>query len=80
MYECLNGFRIVEHERIITLIKSFIWDAVVLVGGDFGKLKQEFTYISNSEEARTWFQQQGFHDTYLLLKGSRSMQMEKIIQ
>ncbi len=69
-----------EHERIITLIKSYTWDAVVLVGGDFGKIKQEFTYLPNSEEARTWFHKQGFKNTYLLVKGSRSMQMEKIIQ
>jgi UDP-N-acetylmuramoyl-tripeptide--D-alanyl-D-alanine ligase len=69
-----------EHEVIVSLIKSFTWDAVVLVGGDFGKIKQEFLYFNNSEEARTWFHQQGFENTHLLVKGSRSMQMEKIIQ
>jgi UDP-N-acetylmuramoyl-tripeptide--D-alanyl-D-alanine ligase len=62
------------------LIRTFKWDAVVLVGGDFGKIKQEFIYLPNSEEARTWFLQQGFENAYLLVKGSRSMQMEKIIQ
>jgi UDP-N-acetylmuramoyl-tripeptide--D-alanyl-D-alanine ligase len=69
-----------EHEGIVALIRSFNWDAVVLVGGDFGKIKQEFIYLQNSEEARTWFQQQDFENAYLLVKGSRSMQMEKIIQ
>jgi UDP-N-acetylmuramoyl-tripeptide--D-alanyl-D-alanine ligase len=69
-----------EHEGIVGLIRSFSWDAVVLVGGDFGKIKQEFIYLQNSEEARSWFQQQGFENAYLLVKRSRSMQMEKIIQ
>jgi UDP-N-acetylmuramoyl-tripeptide--D-alanyl-D-alanine ligase len=69
-----------EHEGIVALIESYTWDAVVLVGGDFGKIKQAFTYLPNSEEARIWFHQQGFENAYLLVKGSRSMQMEKIIQ
>lgn len=69
-----------EHEGILELIRLFKWGAVVLVGGDFGKIKQEFTYLNNSEEARNWFHQQRFENAYLLVKGSRSMQMEKIIQ
>jgi UDP-N-acetylmuramoyl-tripeptide--D-alanyl-D-alanine ligase len=71
---------ILEHEWIVALIRTFKWDAVVLVGGDFGKIKQEFIYLPNSEEAKIWFQQKGFENAYVLVKGSRSMQMEKIIQ
>jgi UDP-N-acetylmuramoyl-tripeptide--D-alanyl-D-alanine ligase len=69
-----------EHEGIIALIKSFQWEAVVLVGGDFAKLKTDFIYLNKSEEAKAWYHQQGFENAYLLVKGSRSMQMEKIIQ
>jgi UDP-N-acetylmuramoyl-tripeptide--D-alanyl-D-alanine ligase len=69
-----------EHEAIVALIKLYQWDAVVLVGGDFAKIKMDFTFLPNSEEAKTWYHQQGFENAYLLVKGSRSMQMEKIIQ
>jgi len=69
-----------EHEWIVALIRTFKWDAVVLVGGDFGNIQQEFTYFNNSEEAKNWFHLQAFENAYLLVKGSRSMQMEKIIQ
>ena len=69
-----------EHEWIVALIRTFKWDAVVLVGGDFGNIKQEFTYFNNSDEAKHWFHHQAFENAYLLVKGSRSMQMEKIIQ
>jgi UDP-N-acetylmuramoyl-tripeptide--D-alanyl-D-alanine ligase len=69
-----------EHENIVSLIKSFNWDNVALVGGDFGKIQNDFIYLSNSTEAKDWFLKQGFENTYLLVKGSRSMQMEKIIQ
>ena len=69
-----------EHEAIVQLIKQFNWNEVVLVGGDFGKLQHPFTYLSNSEEAKNWFHQKHIENAYLLIKGSRSMQMEKIIQ
>ena len=70
---------ILEHEEIIALIKKYSWEQVVLVGGDFAKLTNDFIYFPDSIAAKDWFQQQQFTNRYLLIKGSRSMQMEKII-
>jgi UDP-N-acetylmuramoyl-tripeptide--D-alanyl-D-alanine ligase len=69
-----------EHEYLIELIKQYQWKDVVLVGGDFLKTKNNFKKFINSTEARRWFNQQEFKDTYMLIKGSRSMQMEKVIE
>ncbi|HTB53318.1 MAG TPA: UDP-N-acetylmuramoyl-tripeptide--D-alanyl-D-alanine ligase [Ferruginibacter sp.] len=69
-----------EHESIITLINKYKWDAVVLVGGDYNKIANNFIYFNNSTEAKDWLQQQKFTDTMLLVKGSRSMQMEKVLE
>lgn len=71
---------IAEHTAIVELIKQYNWTHVVLVGGDFGKIEHPFTFFNNSVEAKTWFTEQGFKDAYLLIKGSRSMAMEKILQ
>lgn len=71
---------IVEHAAIVALIKQYNWAHVVLVGGDFGKIEHPFTSFNNSSEAKIWFVEQGFKDAYLLIKGSRSMAMEKILQ
>jgi UDP-N-acetylmuramoyl-tripeptide--D-alanyl-D-alanine ligase len=68
-----------EHKAIIGLLQQYSWKAVVLVGGDFLKLPHPFISISNAAEAREWLQQQHFENTYLLIKGSRSMQMENIL-
>jgi UDP-N-acetylmuramoyl-tripeptide--D-alanyl-D-alanine ligase len=68
-----------EHEAIVDLIKQHPWKAVVLVGGDFLKIDHPFIKMTNSTEAATWFKEQAFNDTYFLIKGSRSMQMEKVI-
>lgn len=68
-----------EHNNIIALIDNYKWDAVVLVGGDFGKIKHAYTYFNNSAEAAGWLQGQHFENAYLLIKGSRSMAMEKVL-
>jgi UDP-N-acetylmuramoyl-tripeptide--D-alanyl-D-alanine ligase len=68
-----------EHEAIVELIKQHSWKAVVLVGGDFLKIDHPFVKMANSAEAAAWFKEQAFNDTYFLIKGSRSMQMEKVI-
>jgi UDP-N-acetylmuramoyl-tripeptide--D-alanyl-D-alanine ligase len=71
---------IAEHEAIAALIDQYQWEKVVLVGGDFSKINHPYLYFSDSLAAKEWFQSQDFKNAYLLVKGSRSMQMEKIIQ
>jgi UDP-N-acetylmuramoyl-tripeptide--D-alanyl-D-alanine ligase len=68
-----------EHAAIIELLKQHPWKAVVLVGGDFMKLDHPFVKMANAADAAKWFADQQFNDTYFLIKGSRSMQMEKVL-
>ncbi len=68
-----------EHKAIVKLIKQSKWKAVVLVGGDFLKVQHSYTSFINATEAREWLHQQRFENTYLLIKGSRSIQMEKVL-
>jgi len=49
------------------------------VGGDFGKIAHAYQFFNNATEAAEWFNSQRFENTYFLIKGSRSMQMEKIL-
>lgn len=68
-----------EHAGILDLIQQYPWQQVVLVGGDFRKLSHPFKQFENAQQAGEWFRQQGFTDTHFLIKGSRSMQMEKVL-
>ncbi len=68
-----------EHQQIIQLIQKHSWQQVILVGGDFGKMEHPFLYFPLSTDVRQWFDEQSFENTHFLIKGSRSMQMEKII-
>lgn len=69
-----------EHQNIINLINNYTWQNVVLVGGDFTKLNHNYTQLSSSSEAAQWYAQQHFTNINILIKGSRSMQMEKVLQ
>jgi UDP-N-acetylmuramoyl-tripeptide--D-alanyl-D-alanine ligase len=69
-----------EHKAIIDIIKKSTWNQVVLVGGDFLNLQHPFLSFENGSQARQWWQQQHFENTHFLIKGSRSMQMEKVIE
>ncbi|WP_276480041.1 UDP-N-acetylmuramoyl-tripeptide--D-alanyl-D-alanine ligase [Paraflavitalea pollutisoli] len=68
-----------EHRQLVDLIKRHQWDAVILVGGDFMKIEHPFIRKENAQEAADWFKSQNLHNSFLLIKGSRSMQMEKVL-
>ena len=76
----LGAESIAEHGNIISIINNYKWKAVVLVGGDYHKLKHSYINFENATQAREWLQQQNFTNTQLLVKGSRSMQMEKVLE
>jgi UDP-N-acetylmuramoyl-tripeptide--D-alanyl-D-alanine ligase len=69
-----------EHKEIINLIKKYSWKEVALVGGDFLDLSHPFLSFENSLQAKEWFNQQHFQNSFILVKGSRSIQMEKILE
>ena len=69
-----------EHQDIVSLIGQYPWKEVVLVGGDFLKFDHPYKKFATSADAAQWFRQQNFQNAYILIKGSRSMQMEKILQ
>ena len=69
-----------EHISIIDLIKQSNWKAVVLVGGDFLQIQHPYYSFTNAIEAKAWLQAQHFENTHLLIKGSRSMKMEMVLE
>jgi UDP-N-acetylmuramoyl-tripeptide--D-alanyl-D-alanine ligase len=75
----LGSDSMAEHQAIVDLIGQYKWKQVVLVGGDFLRLHHPYTSFDNAAGAGEWLRQQSFHDTALLIKGSRSMQMEKVL-
>jgi len=69
-----------EHRAIVDIIKKNDWEKVVLVGGDFLNVDHPFIKFENALQAKDWWQQQHFENIHALIKGSRSMQMEKVLE
>jgi UDP-N-acetylmuramoyl-tripeptide--D-alanyl-D-alanine ligase len=69
-----------EHNGIVQLINQYKWKNVVLVGGDFDKVNHNYINFKTSLEAKDWLKEQHLKSSLLLVKGSRSMQMEKVLE
>ena len=69
-----------EHQALIDLISKYQWKQVVLVGGDFDKVNNPYSFFNTAAEAGKWLKEQQFTNTSILVKGSRSMQMEKVLE
>ena len=69
-----------EHKAIVDIIRQGNWKTVVLVGGDFLKFEHPYISFSNALQAKEWLQQQHFENSHFLIKGSRSMKMETVLE
>ena len=69
-----------EHQHLIDLINKYKWKEVVLVGGDFSKVNHSFSFFENSLLAAAWYKNQNLKHSNILIKGSRSTAMEKVLE
>ena len=75
----LGKASLTEHAEILEQIAGHPWKEVLLVGGDFLKIKHNYRSFSTSAEAGAWLKTRRFKNTWFLVKGSRSVGMEKIL-
>jgi UDP-N-acetylmuramoyl-tripeptide--D-alanyl-D-alanine ligase len=82
---CIGGMRELgkesqaEHQALIEQIKAAHFEKVILVGKEFENCQHAFTYFENSALAKNWLDQENFTNHFFLIKGSRGIQMEKMI-
>lgn len=70
----------IEHQQIVDQLSAKNWFEVALVGGDFKNTHGRYHFFPSVEKAASWYEKQDFENCYILIKGSRSMKMEKILQ
>lgn len=68
-----------EHKAIIEEIDRHQWQNVLLVGGDFLKVPHSYISFSTPVAAGQWLKENAIANAYLLIKGSRSIAMEKVL-
>lgn len=71
-----------EHAATIDLLKSMKPDELILVGKNFSRFANQLPchYFESSAEAANWVKTHPFTDSAMLIKGSRSVQMEKVLE
>ncbi len=70
-----------EHTAIVQQARDSNIQTIVLVGTYFGKVNHEgCIHFDNYQQAKYWYQNQKFEQTAVLVKGSRSMKLEKILE
>jgi UDP-N-acetylmuramoyl-tripeptide--D-alanyl-D-alanine ligase len=71
-----------EHLALLQFIAGYAFESVVLVGDDFLAHQNElpkFIYFKTTAEAKAWLAKTNPTHAQLLIKGSRSMQMETVL-
>jgi UDP-N-acetylmuramoyl-tripeptide--D-alanyl-D-alanine ligase len=71
-----------EHQSIFELAKSMEFAHVILVGKEFGEAKGDDTttlYFETVQDLKKWFDQQHFENMTILVKGSRGIRLELLL-
>ena len=74
----LGAYSQKEHQQLVDDIATYSWDAVLLLGDNFYQTQTNFMKFKTLTEINDYLRQHPFSDTFFLIKGSRSMTMEKI--
>ncbi len=69
-----------EHSMLLKQIQDNDWKHVLLVGSEFEKCNHRFLQFDRAEEAGRWLKKNNIRNTTWLVKGSRSMQMERVLE
>lgn len=71
-----------EHKYILNLAQNLNINEIIVIGEEFqrfGKI-DKITYFNTTSEAKIWFKKQVWDDEVVLIKGSRGMTLEKILE
>lgn len=69
-----------EHQLITEELVKRNFHQVLLVGNEFKQTKNNFLYFENTNQIRTWIQNNPIQNSTVLLKGSRGIQLESLIE
>ena len=71
-----------EHEAIIDMLKQMNVDELILVGKNFSRFSDRLSahFFDSSADAADWVKSKHFDSSAILVKGSRSVKMEKVLE
>lgn len=75
----LGNYSHLEHQNIVNMLLERRQDHVFLIGDEWRETTAPYPVFANVEELAKHLEQQPLTDCHILIKGSRSNQLEKII-
>ncbi|HLT54469.1 MAG TPA: UDP-N-acetylmuramoyl-tripeptide--D-alanyl-D-alanine ligase [Flavobacteriaceae bacterium] len=69
-----------EHQNIVNLIESLGFRNVYLLGQNFHETKSLFNTFKSFEDFKTGFKKSDFEQSTILIKGSRGMALERVVE
>ncbi|HXB11582.1 MAG TPA: cyanophycin synthetase, partial [Bacteroidia bacterium] len=80
MFELGNDSKM-EHQALADLIENKkVWDGVYLVGKEFAKVTSSAKHFEAMDDFIKWISTNPLKEKTILLKGSRGMQMERVLE
>ena len=78
----LGSFSEMEHEKLTELALTSGISKVIFVGKEFQKAARQTNtlWFEDTNHLKTWFWQQNFTNAHILVKGSRSIGLEKLVE
>lgn len=76
----LGDESLAEHLSIVRMIEESDFESVILIGPDFMQVAgKRFTSFRTADEAYIWLKSENIQDFNILVKGSRGIKMEKVL-
>ena len=76
----MGEYSFMEHQQLINQLNKYSWHFVALVGNEFALCTHNYHYFNNVEELKIFVQKNIPPEfSTILIKGSRSTQMEKMV-
>lgn len=77
----LGSDAVKEHENVIKMLQKYDFNTVILVGEIYSKLMtpDHFLKFINVSQAILWLEKNKIHNSNVLVKGSRGIQLERIV-
>lgn len=77
----LGEYSLKEHQDIVSLAESLNPDFLVLVGKEFESVEvaENTLKFTDAQQAKAWWNEQDLSDFLVLIKGSRGIQLEKVV-
>lgn len=69
-----------EHKQIVDLINGLHFDKVILAGELFSQIESDYTTLPDTESLLSYLKEYPVRNSYILIKGSRGMALEKCIE